>query len=108
MEVPCIDSDWRAKMRGEALLERLSKTLEKHQVPHTAVIRHGDARKKLPSQAKKLGVDVIVMGRRGMTADKKSPVGSVSQYVVEHAPCSVVIIKEDNDLSPSAEEQKPE
>jgi nucleotide-binding universal stress UspA family protein len=95
-------------MRGEALLKRLGNTLEKHQVPYTAVIRHGDARKKLPSQAKKLGVDVIVMGRRGVTGDKKSPVGSVSQYVVEHAPCSVVIIKEDKDLPSSTEEQKPE
>jgi predicted phosphodiesterase len=73
------------------------------QIAHTTVIDHGDARKKLPKRAKELGVDVIVMGRRGMTADKRSPVGSVSQYVVEHAPCSVIVIKEEKGQSAQEE-----
>jgi predicted phosphodiesterase len=78
------------------------------QIAHTTVIDHGDARKKLPKRAKELGVDVIVMGRRGMTADKRSPVGSVSQYVVEHAPCSVIIIKEDKGQSAQEETEEDE
>lgn len=41
--------------------------------------------------AAQLGADVIVMGSRGRGGVKRALLGSVSDYVVRHAPCPVVI-----------------
>lgn len=39
------------------------------------------------------GADVIVMGRRGHTGWSELLIGSVSNYVLHHAPCSVLTIQ---------------
>jgi nucleotide-binding universal stress UspA family protein len=36
--------------------------------------------------------DLIVLGRRGYKGLKESALGSVSNYVVHHAPCSVLVV----------------
>ena len=38
-------------------------------------------------------VDMIVMGSRGLGAMKGMLLGSVSQYVLENAPCPVMVVK---------------
>jgi nucleotide-binding universal stress UspA family protein len=38
-------------------------------------------------------IDLIVMGRRGLSGVNEFLVGSVSNYVLHHAPCSVLIDK---------------
>jgi nucleotide-binding universal stress UspA family protein len=38
------------------------------------------------------GADLIIMGRRGNTGLKELFLGSVSNYVLHHAPCSVYIV----------------
>ena len=43
--------------------------------------------------AAKENVDLIVMGTRGMTGFKKMLVGSVSDGVVSHAHCSVLVVR---------------
>ncbi|MBF2027738.1 MAG: universal stress protein [Oscillatoriales cyanobacterium C42_A2020_001] len=43
--------------------------------------------------AKTWGADLIVIGRRGHTGLDELIVGSVSNYVVHHAPCSVLTVQ---------------
>ncbi len=43
--------------------------------------------------AKEKNIDTICIGRRGMGALKRLLLGSVSRYVVENAPCDVVVVK---------------
>lgn len=43
--------------------------------------------------AQKGGVDLIVMGTRGMTGFKKLLLGSVSDGVVTHAHCAVLVVR---------------
>jgi len=43
--------------------------------------------------AAKENVDLIVMGTRGMTGFKKLLLGSVSDGVVTHAQCSVLVVR---------------
>lgn len=43
--------------------------------------------------AEEHGVDLIVMGSRGLGLVKGVLLGSVSQYVVEHAKCAVMVVK---------------
>ena len=40
--------------------------------------------------------DLIIVGSRGLKGIKEMFVGSVSNYVTHHAPCSVLIVRSDN------------
>ncbi len=51
--------------------------------------------------AKSCHADVIIMGRRGYSGLKEMLLGSVSNAVVHHAPCSVLLVP-----TPSKQEQK--
>ncbi len=42
------------------------------------------------------GADLIILGRRGRTGLTEAFLGSVSNYVVHHASCSVFVIQEPN------------
>jgi nucleotide-binding universal stress UspA family protein len=45
------------------------------------------------SVASSWGAETIVMGRRGHTGWKELMMGSVSNYVLHHAPCSVLVVQ---------------
>ncbi len=51
------------------------------------------AAQEIVSEAGREGTDLIVMGSRGMSVWKSLIVGSVSQAVIQHAPCSVAIVR---------------
>ena len=42
--------------------------------------------------AKDWNADLIVMGRRGLSGLKEVFLGSVSNYILHHAPCSVLVV----------------
>ncbi|MFM7428093.1 MAG: universal stress protein [Elainella sp.] len=44
-------------------------------------------------QARNYGADAIVIGRRGHSGLSELVLGSVSNYVLHHAPCSVLVIQ---------------
>ena len=44
--------------------------------------------------AKTRSIDLILVGSRGLTGAKEMFLGSVSNYVTHHAPCSVLIVRE--------------
>ena len=44
-------------------------------------------------RAKKWGADLIVIGRRGRKNISEILLGSVSNYVIHHAPCSVLVVQ---------------
>ena len=46
-------------------------------------------------QAQKWSADLILVGSRGLTGIKEMFLGSISNYVTHHAPCSVLIVRED-------------
>jgi nucleotide-binding universal stress UspA family protein len=43
--------------------------------------------------AKELGTDLIVMGCRGHRGIRRAIEGSVSNGVIHHAPCSVLVVR---------------
>jgi nucleotide-binding universal stress UspA family protein len=53
----------------------------------------GDPGNKICEAAKTQGVDLIVLGRRGHSGLNELLMGSVSNYVLHHAPCSVLIVQ---------------
>lgn len=51
------------------------------------------AAEEIVNYAGRFGADLVVMGSRGMSMWKSLIVGSVSLAVIQHAPCSVMIVR---------------
>lgn len=53
----------------------------------------GDPSFSIVQTAKNWEADLIMIGRRGLTGLSEMFLGSVSNYVVHHAPCSVLLVQ---------------
>jgi nucleotide-binding universal stress UspA family protein len=53
----------------------------------------GDPGKLICQMAKTWQADAIAIGRRGRTGLSEMLLGSVSNYVIHHAPCSVLVVQ---------------
>ena len=77
---------------GKGVLEEFSKEIPPD-VEVKSVFEVGSPGPAVLSVAKKYEADLIVMGSRGLGPLKGLFMGSVSSYVVTHAPCPVLIVK---------------
>jgi nucleotide-binding universal stress UspA family protein len=57
------------------------------------LVRRGDPGPALCQLAEELSAQAIVMGSRGRGGLKRALLGSVSDYVVRNAPCTVIITR---------------
>jgi len=62
----------------------------------TSEVIQGPPREVIVDEAEKRGVDLIVMGSRGLGAWSRLLLGSVSNAVVHHAKCSVEVVRRRN------------
>ncbi|EFA75543.1 hypothetical protein PPL_11048 [Heterostelium album PN500] len=51
-------------------------------------------------------IDYLVVGRRGMGPVKRIFIGSTSRYILEHAPCNVICIKETEEMKERFEHEQ--
>lgn len=84
-----------SKEREEAreLLARYCQTSTAQGVPTEWDVKVGDAGKAIAELADAWDADLVVLGRRGHRGLTEIVMGSVSNYVVHHAPCSVLIVQ---------------
>ncbi|MBD2461466.1 universal stress protein [Oscillatoria sp. FACHB-1407] len=61
----------------------------------------GDPGRAICSLAGTWSADLIVMGRRGRSGLSEFVLGSVSNYVLHHAPCSVFVVQGQADARPA-------
>jgi nucleotide-binding universal stress UspA family protein len=54
----------------------------------------GEASSEICQAAQHWHADLIVMGRRGRSGLREALMGSVSNYVVHHAPCTVMVVQD--------------
>lgn len=54
---------------------------------------YGHRSEAILEYAKKSRADLIVIGSRGLSAVERYVLGSVSEVVVHHAPCSVLVVR---------------
>jgi nucleotide-binding universal stress UspA family protein len=62
-------------------------------IPSEFQYRTGNAGQQICDKAQEWGADLIIMGRRGRRGLSEFLLGSVSNYVLHHASCSVLIIQ---------------
>ncbi len=61
------------------------------------VLEHGDPGATICAVAEKVGADAVVLGSHGKNWIKRVVLGSVSEYVVHHAKCPVLVVPAERD-----------
>ena len=82
-----------AKSKGEAFLSEVAEPFQRGPYDVEFAWRCGDPPLAILESAKQQDVQMIVVGARGLKGIKRFLLGSVSQKVLEHAPCSVLIVR---------------
>src|SRR5690625_5560943 len=61
------------------------------------IIDYGSPKNIIPKKAvKKTGADLIACGATGLNAVERFIIGSVSENIVRHAPCDVLVVRTEN------------
>ncbi|MBX7105295.1 MAG: universal stress protein [Gemmataceae bacterium] len=62
-------------------------------IPVEHVFLEGNPADVIPNYASEAGVDMVVMGTHGRTAQERLLMGSVAEQTLRTAPCSVLVVK---------------
>jgi nucleotide-binding universal stress UspA family protein len=81
------------EQEGILFLRSLSQQAIALDIPVEYAQNTGDPGKLICETAANWKADTIIMGRRGRSGLQEILLGSVSNYVLHHAPCSVMIIQ---------------
>lgn len=86
---------WLAEMTklGEEVVAKGARLLTEAGLKAQGRVVRGDPREALLEEARREGVNLIVVGSHGRTGLSKLMMGSVASHVVTHAGCSVLVVK---------------
>ncbi|AFY38451.1 UspA domain-containing protein [[Leptolyngbya] sp. PCC 7376] len=76
-----------------AWLQALAKQASDRHIPVEVNYKIGEPKVEICNAAKESEADLIIVGRRGLRGISEVLIGSVSSYVVHHAPCSVMVVQ---------------
>lgn len=86
--------DQRNRDNAQAYLDELRHRIIGGDIAaRTIIVREGDAREQLRRLALAEGVDLIVLSSHGATGLADVPCGSVTEYLANHAPAPLLIIR---------------
>jgi nucleotide-binding universal stress UspA family protein len=87
-------SDWQAlENQGLSLLQALGQEAHVAGVACDFIQLVGNPATTICDISRDWGIDLIVMGRRGYSGLSEWISGSVSNYTLHHAPCSVLVVQ---------------
>ena len=78
--------------RSDELVERTCDWLREQGLSAEGAVRDGEPGPAVVEEAKEWGAGLVVIGSRGHTGLRRLLEGSVSRYVVDHAPCPVEVV----------------
>ena len=81
------------KEKATKMLEEYRVQAAKNNVPIKITVMQGDPAKAIIEFARGKNYDLIIMGTRGRTAFQELLIGSVSQKVMHHASCPVMVVR---------------
>jgi len=95
LEAAYLPPDFWANVKNEAAatLERYAEPLRAQGLQVECVVREGYPATVIEEEAARSGVDLIVIGTRGLSGLKHLLLGSVAERVVQRAPCPVLSVK---------------
>lgn len=79
--------------QAEHLVKESAKSLESAGFRATATVKEGDAKNQILEYADEWRPDLIMVGSHGRKGINRFLLGSVSEAIVRHAPCSVQIVR---------------
>lgn len=82
--------------RYQDLVDGVAERLKELGVDAEGVVREGNAGKEIVREAKEWDADLIVIGAHGLTGLESLIMGNVARHVVDHAPCSVEVVRSKN------------
>jgi nucleotide-binding universal stress UspA family protein len=78
---------------GAHLLESAEALLQAAGVPWEREIASGDPAHVLAEMIERHGIDAVVMGARGLGSARSAVAGSVSHWLLTHAPIPVTVVR---------------
>lgn len=85
---------WEAeRKRAKKLVKNTVELLRAKGLKASGTAEDGDAKSKILEAAKKWRADLIVLGSHGRKGIQRFLMGSVSEAVARHAPCSVEVVR---------------
>jgi nucleotide-binding universal stress UspA family protein len=79
--------------KAKSMVEDVKKKANSKGIKAESIVREGDAYKAIINIAKKQKANAIIMGSHGRTGLKRLLMGSVTERVIGHAPCPVLVVK---------------
>lgn len=83
----------RRPAEAQEIADQAAEALERDGVPHEVDVLEGPPAEAILTVARTRRCDLIVMGSRGRRLLEAMLLGSVSQRVVQEAPCPVLIVR---------------
>ena len=93
---PAIDTAWKAELelkQAETLVANTGGMLRSKGLKVSTSVEQGDPKSTIVDAASKWHADLIVLGAHGRKGLARFLMGSVSEGVARHAPCSVEIVR---------------
>lgn len=79
--------------KAKGYVDSVKKDAESSGVKTQVIVREGEAYRIIADTARELGADIIIMGSHGRTGLKRLLMGSVTEKVIGHTPCPVLVVK---------------
>lgn len=79
--------------KAKEYVEAVKRDAESSGVKAETFVREGEAYRVITDMAKESGAGIIVMGSHGRTGLKRLLMGSVTEKVIGHTPCPVLVVK---------------
>jgi nucleotide-binding universal stress UspA family protein len=89
-----------ARKRASGWFQRAAAILKEAGIDAAEVVRLGQSADEITRYAKESQVDLVVMGAQGGSQLTRLLIGSTTEAVVNHAPCSVVVVRNTAKLPP--------
>jgi nucleotide-binding universal stress UspA family protein len=81
------------ELTGQRCLDHMGHLAADAGLSDERVIRYGTPCSEIETLAREQGVDLIVIGQVGHRGPRRILIGSVTERVIEYAPCPVLVVK---------------
>jgi nucleotide-binding universal stress UspA family protein len=81
------------ELSGQRHLDYLSRLASEAGLAANQAICHGVSYSEIADLACEQGVDLIIIGQLGCHGARRILIGSITERVIEYAPCSVLVVK---------------